>query len=282
MTAPPTEWLALFQAAMAPAMLVLLVYNADKLLSTQASKDLAAQITNTAAEPALSKGTLALEEFLREKFPSGKDRKKFWLNVLALTAISLTVLLAVYTSRTSGLLQQLFTKGFILQFLGVGVVTTLLVNAFAFSQYPNLLASFASQSVARNVLWLLADLAAKAILFLALTAIMYMVFAKTRGAFGGDLASALQAVPRTVHLAIRFENLTAVYVYSLVLSSFPLQLAILVKLMIVHPRLAVAAQKLLYFLPLAEKPFRGAAVVLALFASLFCLILALLIGPFAS
>lgn len=269
----------LAQSAFAPALLVGLFYGSDKLLSTAASKSIAEAIMDVAAQPKDSKWSAALQEFLAEHFPPKGNPGKFWFSVLLSTLVSLLVVLAIYATRTSGLVGQLLTPGFLRQFIGNGLLITLLVNAFAYWQYRNLLRSFISKSILRNLLWILADLCAKAILFIALTTIIYCIFALTSHAFGGSLESALRAVPITIHEALFFRNLTSVYIYSLMLSSFPIFLAIIVKMFILHPAFARASQRILFFLPLAEKPVRAAAIIFAFFAGLFCLIVSALISP---
>ena len=269
----------LAQSAFAPALIVGLFYGSDKLLSTAASKSIAEAIMDVAAQPKDSKWSAALQEFLAEHFPPKGNPGKFWFSVLLSTLVSLLIVLAIYAARMSSLISQLLTTGFLRQFIGNGILITLLVNAFAYWQYRNLLQSFVSSSIFRNVLWILADLFAKAILFIILTAIIYCTFALTSRAFGGSLESALKAVPITIHEALFFRNLTSVYLYSLLLSSFPIFLAIVIKLFILHPAFARVSQKILFFLPLAEKPVRAAAIIFAFFSGLFCLIVSALLSP---
>lgn len=269
----------LAQSVFAPALIVGLFYGSDKLLSTAASKSIAEAIMDVAAQPKDSKWSAALQEFLAEHFPPRGNPGKFWFSVLLSTLVSLLIVLAIYSAQVSGLVGQLLTPGFLRQFIGNGLLITLLVNAFAYWQYRNLLQSFVSNSIARNLLWILADLCAKAILFIFLTAIIYCAFALTSRAFNGSVESALRAVPITVHDALFFRNLTSVYIYSLTLSSFPIFLAVIVKLFVLHPAFARASQRILFFLPLAEKPVRAAAIIFAFFSSLFCLILSVLLSP---
>ena len=91
--------------------------------------------------------------------------------------------------------------------------------------------------------------------------------------------TAIRAVPITIREALYFRNLTSVYIYSLLLSSFPIYVAVLVKLLAVSPKFAKVTQRALFFFPIAEKPLRAAAIVFALFAGVFCLALSAMVSP---
>jgi hypothetical protein len=269
----------LAQSLFAPALVVTMFYKADAILSSEASKAISQAIQDVAARPEESKWSQALEDFLSEYFPPQGNPGKFWLSVFVLTSVSLIFFLAIYTARSTGLVDQLLNKGFLLQFIGNGLLITLLINSLAYSQYRHLLKSFASSSLSRNILWILADFCMKAILFIAITAVIYAVFTITRHAFSGDLKSAMRAVPITIREALFFRNLTAVYIYSLLLSSFPIFVAVIVKLLILSPSFAKIVQRMLFFFPIAEKPLRAAAIVFAVFAGGFCFVMSVILSP---
>jgi hypothetical protein len=269
----------LAQAFIAPGLVVMLFFGADAFVGSAASQALSEAIRDVAARPRDSKWHVALSDFLAEYFPPKGNPRKFMLSVFVLTSISLTFFLTIYTARTAGLFAQLMSKGFILQFLGNGFLVTFAINCIAYMTYRQLLSAFAANSLPRNLLWIAGDFCAKAILFIIFTAIVYVFFAVTTNAFRGSISSALGAVPITIRNALFFQNLTSVYIYSLLLSSLPIFVAFVVKLLVLSPAFASVAQRVLYFLPIAEKPIRAAALIFAFFAALFCVILSALVSP---
>lgn len=270
---------SLAQGLFAPALVVMLFYKADGILSSGASKALTEAINDVTNKPTDSRWSRAIDEFLSENFPPKGNPGKFWLSVFVLTAVSLFFLLSIYASQMTSLVDQLLTKGFIQQFLGNGLVIVFIINALAYAQYRHLLGSFSADSLGKNLLWIFADFCAKAILFVVLTAIIYMAFALTTGAFTGSIESALRSVPITIRDALFFRNLTSVYIYSLLLSSFPIFVAIIVKLLILSPSFAKFAQRVLFFFPIAEKPLRASAIIFAAFSALFCLVMSIILVP---
>jgi hypothetical protein len=270
--------LTLLQNALTPAVLIgVTLWNSDKALSEAGAKALYQAIEHTTQNPRTSEVARALESFLDQFFSPRKGWPTFLASVLVLTVVSLLIVLAVYTSRMSGLFDQLLTRGFIVQFIGNGLVVTFVVNCVVFSQYRHLLASFAVDSTARNLGLVLLDLLAKAVLFIALTAVTYVLLATLGDAFRGDALAALGAVPITVREAVLFRNLTSVYIYSLILSSFPVFVVIVVKLMIASPAFSAFVRKLFFWLPLKDKPLRLATCAFAVFTGLFVLVFSLLL-----
>lgn len=276
-----THAITLGQALFAPSLVMLLFFGADSLVGTEASKALSQAIREVAAQPQDSKWQTALGDLLTEYFPPKGNPGKLVLSVFVLTSISLSFFLAIYAARTPGLFSQLASRGFLAQFFINGFLITFLVNCVAYMTYRELLSAFAANSLVRNLLWIAGDFCAKAILFIALTAAVYVSFAVTTNAFRGSAVSALGAVPVTIHEALFFRNLTSVYIYSLLLSSFPIFIAFVVKLLVLSPAFARVAQRALFFLPIAEKPIRAAAMIFAFFAALFCVILSALVAPLA-
>jgi hypothetical protein len=270
--------LTLLQNALTPAVLIgVTLWNSDKALSEAGAKALYQAIEHTTQNPRNSEVARALESFLDQFFSPRKGWATFLASVLVLTVVSLLIVLAVYTYRMSGLFDQLLTRGFLVQFIGNGLVVTFVVNCVVFSQYRHLLASFAADSTARNLGLVLLDLLAKAVLFIVLTALTYVLLATLGSAFRGDALAALGAVPITVREAVLFRNLTSVYIYSLILSSFPIFVVIVVKLMIASPAFSAFVQRLFFWLPLKDKPLRLATCAFAVFTGLFVLTFSLLL-----
>lgn len=267
------------QALSAPALLLMMFFGADSLVGKEASKALSEAIDATANNPVESKPAKALEEFLEDNFSFKKGLANFLQSVFLLTIFSLLFFLTIYTARMSSLYDQLLTKGFLAQFIGNGLVITFAINCFLFSQYKNLLASFVDGSILKNFLWIFADICVKALLFIGLTTVIYISFALTTNAFGGHVQDAIRAVPITIWHALFFENLTSVYIYSMLLSSVPIYLVVIIKLMIHHPGFSRSMQRLVFFLPVKEKPIRAAAVLFAALLASFGLVMTALLAP---
>jgi hypothetical protein len=114
-----------------------------------------------------------------------------------------------------------------------------------------------------------------------LTVLVCVAFALTTSAFRGDVGSALRAFPMTIREALFLRNQTGVYIYSMALSSFPIYLASIVQRFVLRPQFASLVQKVIFFLPIAEKPVRAAALVFFLFSSLLITALAVFVIPLA-
>jgi len=115
-------------------------------------------------------------------------------------------------------------------------------------------------------------------LFIVLTGVIYATFAVVTSAFGGNVLTALKSVPITIREAVLFHNLTAVYIYALPLSSFPIYLLLILKLFVLYPAFARAVQRVIFFLPIAEKPVRAAAIVFFVFAALVAGVMTVLVA----
>lgn len=66
----------------------------------------------------------------------------------------------------------------------------------------------------------------------------------------------------------------------MVLSSVPIYLVVLIKLMTQHPGFAKSIQHMIFFLPVKEKPIRAAAVLFSALLASFGLVLTALLAPF--
>ena len=270
--------LALVQTAVAPAILVgVALWNSDKVISEDGAKRLYGKIEQTSDNPSESPISAVIESFLNRYFSFNDGPWKFLVNVALLTTVSLLFFLAIYTYRTIGLFDQLFTRGFIRQFLGNGFVVTFIVNAFALFSYRFMVRLLVTGSIAVNLWIVLIDLILKILLFIVATGFTYVVLASVGDAFNGDWLAALHAVPITISQAIRFRNLTSVYMYSLVMSSFPIFVVIMIKILALEPRAAKMFAGLLYWLPFKFKPLRAISTVFAAFCGVLAVLTALLV-----
>lgn len=276
-----STFLAFLHNAFAPGALVLVaLWESDRVISEDGAKTLYAAIDQTAQEPEKSRVAAVFETFLDEYFSPKQGWLRFLVWVFVLTALSLLIALGAYVYRMPDLYPQLLSKGFLSQFVGNGIVVTFAVNCIVLSQYRHLVASFAKDSALRNIGLIALDLVTKAVVFTVLTAIVYVLFTVWGGAFTGDVSTALHAVPVTIREALLFRNLTSVYIYSLALSSFPVFVVVLIKLLMSSEPLSQAFRKLLYWLPLRNKPLRAASIVLAVFLGALAVVFSLLLWGF--
>lgn len=258
--------------------LALALWKADVWISDAGAKRLYGAISRAVTTPQDSEIRTTLESLLDHYFSLENGWPKFLKNVLVLTLTSLIFLLGVYVAKTPDLAEQLLTKGFLRQFFGNGFVVTFVVNCFLFSQYKRFIQSFVSDSVLHNIALIGLDIVLKAIMFIVLTLFTYFVFALTSDAFGANIRAVPKVAATTILHAVRFQNLTSVYLYSLVLSSFPIFVIVLTKLMLLSPGFAKVIQAIFFWLPFEGKPLRAIAVVFSVLAAMFALAFALLLS----
>lgn len=271
----------LVQGGVVPVMVVLgaLWKWADRILSPAGTKLIFSYIRGAVEQPADSAVDRELSRLLSSWFSRSNGFWPFLRNVAVMTLASLAILLSIYVSRTTGMLSALLSGGFIRQFFGNGFVVTFLVNGFTFTIYGKVLADISSSTFGRSVLMLFVDAAVKLLFFIILTALTYVLFAELGNAFGGRFELAILAVPRTILGAARFENLTGVYFYSVVISSFPLFIVAIIRMLAANPGFAKVLRSLLFWFPVEQKPLRAVALVFALFVGFFSLMASLLLSP---
>lgn len=261
-----------------PLLFVGLAFSNDVVFSKSTSEAITNAIKSVAQAPDQSQWSKDITSLLTEYFPPRGNPLRFWTYVFAASLASMASVLAVYCSKMPELIPQLWTRGFLHQFLFDGLLKVVLVNAFAYRYCHHLIQSFVAGSTIKNLAWLAADAFCKALLFVGLTTVIYMAYAYFSGAFGGDVLSAVKSVPITIREAVQFHNLTGVYIYALPLSAFPIYLAVIVKLFVLNPGFARSVQRVIFFMPIAEKPIRAAAIVFFVFASLFSMAMAILVA----
>lgn len=245
----------------------------DLILSDSGAKVIYKSIKSTASDPDNSEISKIINEFIDGYFSAGNGYGRFFLNVMLLTLSSLVIMLSLYTAKTVGTFNLLFTRGFLSQFFGNGFVVTYLVNFFVFLSYPLVIRKVTMAHTRKSLYVLFLDIFIKVALFMLLTAVTYMFFADFYGSFSGSKLLALQSIPATLHLAIQFKNLTSVYLYSILLSSFPIFVVALINIMRTSEKLSTFIRQTLFWLPFEAKPIRAVSMVFALFVGLFLLVL---------
>lgn len=277
-----TQWFSVAQAGIIPPILIgVAIWNSDKIKSEDGANLMYGHISHTAEQPSQSKISDVIDTFLKSRF-SSNGFMGFLLNVFILTCISLAIMLAVYTSQTSGFYSYLTSPGFLAQFFGNGFFVTFVTNCLILSAYPLVLERFVREGLTNAFLLMLMDQLLKIGLFLLLTAVSYIWFAEFKGAFNGSKELALKAIPDTVLLGLKFGNLTSVYIYSLLLSSFPLFIVLTIKLMANSDRARSTVQRILFWLPFKNKPLRLVGSVFAAFCGLFALLVSILLNMLSS
>ncbi len=144
----------------------------------------------------------------------------FW-HVFLATIVPMFVVLLVYLfSIRIGFFRFITLDGVMNQIIKNGFTVTFIVNCLAFSYYPIVVDKLAKGSLKRSLLFILLDTAAKLLLFIVIEFAVFALFAVSDQGFNSDSVAAVKAVPPTIAAAIRFENLTGVYLYSVAISSF--------------------------------------------------------------
>ncbi len=250
------------------------LFNADTLISKRGRELIQKLIDQSIQSPERSEIRSALAELLRSYFGKDTPAWHFFATVAGFTLASLAVVLVAYLFKTPGFYTQLTSNWtalleFAKQFLLNGFIVTFVVNYVAFSAYALVLRRFAELSLATGLLTLVGDVVVKILLFILVTGLTYLAFATAFGSFGGDVRGALDAVIPTIEPALRFENLTGVYLYSVTMSSLPIFLVVVIGLLAASPRLKKLVVRLIFWLPFEDKPVRFMAVVLGIFIVVF-------------
>jgi hypothetical protein len=146
---------------------------------------------------------------------------RFCWNVLVFSALSLFPFLIIYIVLSLGLGTMLLTNEtalvrFMRQVLTNGVTVVFAINYAGFFS----LALFQQQRVRNSLHHLLLDVLARALLFVALHALIYVLSADLFASFGGDRGVALQVIGPTLKRAFLFENISGAYLYSILPGAF--------------------------------------------------------------
>lgn len=259
-------------------------WGADELLGKAGKEQIAATLTGdrVADRPRL---LAELGALLDRQLPWRTDLPAYLLNVLLLSALAMVAVGILYFARTGGFVLQLTsgganTRNFLAQLLFDGLLKVWLVNAIGLLPHRAYIARLGRSGMVTGLGFLVMDVALREVLLIAVSALVWTSFALLGGSFGCDPRLALQALVPTFAGALRFENLTAIYVYGVAATSLPLFVAVLVRIMTATPRSAAALRGLLFWLPWQEKPVRSLTVVAAALMVVFGLLGSALLGPF--
>jgi hypothetical protein len=256
----------------AVAILLTTFWKADELLSGDGRKILAARLDSMIEAPS-HVAAKTITDVVRIYFSGRLPARVFALNVLWFTIASMLLVLLVYIPLTPKFMTQLMTDPLQrwemgTEFLFDGLTKTFVANYVGFSVF----AIRSERDDFDPVRSLFVDVIVKVVVFIAMTAVIYVLYARIHGSFGGSDWLALRSVKPTLLYAVKFQDLTAVYLYSLAISSLPLYITALVQAMADNPRFAAAIRRTFFWLPFHDKPIRALAVVLGCFFGLFAVL----------
>lgn len=188
------------------------------------------------------------------------------------TLVSLVVIFVFYLMITEGFAAQLWDDGvarslLLQQFWSSALLIVLVVNYLSLSLLSLFRDSIVKSSPFQCLMCIILDLVFKFIIFVILTATVYVLFAWLRGSFGGDPDAAIASLPDTIQYALGFRNLSGVYVYSILVSGFPLFIILLMKLGVTSRLFAHLWSRVARLLPIENKPIRFLGIMLAVFAA---------------
>jgi len=267
-------------------------WNADNLISKSGKELLEKLLTQSINDPERSDLRRALLNFLNKYFSPNLGEYKFITNVALLTITSMIIMLVFYIGSMGGFFMDFYKNNAILyknnsmqlfieyfngaippflrQFLLDGFIVTFIVNYIYFSLYSIFIERADLHAFKWNVATIFLDVTLKIVLFIFLTTIVYIGFAYYFGSFQGNVLTAAKAAIPTIANALRFENLTAVYLYSVAISSLPVFLILLINLLMENSFLRGFVSKLFFWSSFFEgHPMRSIASVLGIFLVVF-------------
>ena len=176
----------------------------------------------------LSKFQYLCAQSLENHFNLEIPFSRFFRNVLLLSCFSILPFLLIFILLSPGFLTLLTTNGtafirFNRQVLSNGVLVVFVINCIGFISAKALQTRLRQHAVR----YLFLDGFIRAILFVALHALIYVISADLFGSFGGDRLTALKVVGPTLQRAYAFENVSSVYLYGTLVGSYALYIAVL-------------------------------------------------------
>lgn len=196
-------------------------------------------------------------------------RARFILCALLASVLSVSFFFVTYVLRdpyfADSLINDPFQRAAVArQLITTSLIVNFVVDYLCLAYCREVVAQMElSPSLWRLPIYLLKDLGLKVGLFILAIGFVYTSFA-SGGSFGGDFRAALTAVPATLWGGLLFENLSCVYIYSSLLSSFWLWAYMLSWLTFaVAVRTPAALKALQWALPLEEHPVRSLGLVAA-------------------
>jgi hypothetical protein len=251
-----------------------LFWKADNVLSDAGRKYLYEGILNIAKEPNNPRLQESIQHFLARYYSRNLSPLAFAGFLLAFSMASLLILLCIYIAVSPGLFEQLLIDSaararFFGYLTGNGLIVVLAVNFFGYFHDQYRLGKSDDPSLLDISHVFLTGMLLKVSLFVVVTAAVYVAFATYGDSFLGSPMLALQSVPATILYGIAFQNLTGVFLYSTAISSFPIFIVALIRVLSSHPHIAAIAHATLFFLNFENRPIRALSVLLGIFLAFF-------------
>ncbi|MEM1313318.1 MAG: hypothetical protein AAGI51_02110 [Pseudomonadota bacterium] len=238
----------------------------DLLKGAAATLDAEMRAGRPSRETADAAARQLLEATLGPRLPlRDKARRVFWTTLASSVALLALYFMSIPEHAAAILRDGEMIRRLSLQFVLSGLVIVYLSLWIADSVAGLLIPRMARAGPGGAALLIAFDLAAKLIALHAATAATYVGAALLVGSFGGEPALALGAVRPTLALALSFGNLSSVYVYAVLISGYPLFLALLLKLAASGDGVAFLWRRLRPLFGVERTPVRTLAAVLAAF-----------------
>lgn len=151
---------------------------------------------------------------------------RFARNIVLLSLAGLAPVLTLYIAMSPGLWSHLLASEAALARLSRQIVTNglpvvFVINALGLILYAQLRASRLSPGRTLAI-----DIPARIGTFIGLHVVIYPASALLFGSFGGDPVQGLRVIGPTLAQSAAFSNLSGVYLYSTLISAFPLHMAL--------------------------------------------------------
>jgi len=171
---------------------------------------------------------VALQDTFRKHFSLNLPFGLFCLNLTLLSILSLLPFLVFFVALTPDFAKILVTNTTALSRFSRQVVTNGLPVIFFINYIGFIAANRVLQNTSRPALRHIAlDISARAVAFVALHVLVYVLSADWFGSFGGDRRTALLVVGPTLERSFLFENISGVYLYALLPGAVFTYLAVL-------------------------------------------------------
>ncbi|WP_159874171.1 hypothetical protein [Novosphingobium sp. 9U] len=258
-------------------------WKADDLVSKDAREELVKAVSGGATADT-RQALDGLRDMLDAYLPWRKAISTYLIRVLLISFLSTLSVGIIYFSKTGGFWIQ-FTSGeqarnnFLSQLLLDGFLKIFLVNAIGLLPHSYYVGRLTSSGAIACLGYLAFDIVTREILFIALSAVIWVGFAFAFGSFAGSAQMAFEALLPTFVNAGYFRNLTSVYVYAVAASSLPLLIGVLARVLGITPTSRRIVKVLLFVLPWKEKPVRSLALLAAVLMTLFAMLGSALLSP---
>lgn len=200
---------------------------------------------------------------------------KFISRALATSIISVALFFGVYLSFTpmffTSIVEDPFQREQVFrQLLSISLLTNCLTDYLCLCYCREVIWQMEHDKEGRHISYfLLKDIVIKAIIFTVSMAATYVMFAETEQSFGGSEIIALKALPLTLWEGFQFRNMSSVYIYAAIMSSFWLWGYLLSwKALELAAKMPRMIQVMNWMFPLDDRPIRSFGIVVSVIVML--------------